>query len=128
MDVRIRSERLSDYNSIANVHYAAFLGWRPDDYFVCEHILVSLLRHNSMFDPELSFVAEYNRRIVGHVLFCPFKFTVLGEEQPGVVLAPVAVLPEFQRKGIGGMLIQEGHRKARLVREGRNDEKLTLPL
>ncbi|MFS8501989.1 MAG: N-acetyltransferase [Caldicoprobacter sp.] len=113
MDIKIRSERISDYNSIANINYAAFLGWRPDDQFISEHILASLLRHNSMFDPELSLVAEHDGRVVGHVLFSPFKFIVLGQEQLGVVLGPVAVMPEFQRKGIGSMLIEEGYRKAR---------------
>lgn len=113
MDIKIRSERISDYNSIANVNYVAFLGWHPDNPFVSEHILVSFLRHNSMFDPELSLVAEHDGRVVGHVLFSPFKFIVLGQEQLGVVLAPVAVIPEFQRKGIGSMLIEEGHRKAK---------------
>jgi len=113
MEINIRSERVSDYSSIANVNYEAFLGWRPDDHFVTEYILVDLLRHNPMYDPELSLVAEYNGRVVGHVLFSPFKFIVLGQEQLGVVLAPVAVIPEYQRKGIGKMLIEEGHRIAR---------------
>ncbi|MEN6314810.1 MAG: N-acetyltransferase [Clostridiaceae bacterium] len=113
MDIKIRSERISDYNSIANVNYEAFLGWHPDNQYVSEPILVDLLRHNSMFDPELSLVAELNGKIIGHVLFSPFRFIVLGEEQLGAVLAPVAVMPEFQHKGIGSMLIEEGHKKAR---------------
>ena len=113
MDIKIRSEHISDYNGIANVHYEAFLGWHPDSQFVSEFLLVDLLRHNSMYDPELSLVAELEGRIVGHVLFSPFTFIVLGVEQRGVVLAPAAVKPEFQRKGIGGMLIEEGHKRAK---------------
>lgn len=109
MDIRIRSERISDYNGIANVNYEAFLGWHPDNPYVSEPILVDLLRHNSMFDPDLSLVAELDGKVAGHVLFSPFKFIVLGKEQLGAVLAPVAVKPEFQRKGIGRMLIEEGH-------------------
>ena len=112
MDIKIRSEKVSDYNSIANVNYEAFLGWHPDNHFVDEFILVDMLRHNSMFDPELSLVAEYDGKIVGHVLFSPFKFIIIGREQLGVALGPVAVMPEFQRKGIGSMLIEEGHRRA----------------
>lgn len=103
MDIKIRRERISDYNSIANVNYEAFPGWHPDNQYVSEPILVDLLRHNSMFDPELSLVAELNGKIIGHVLFSPFRFIVLGEEQLGAVLAPVAVMPEFQHKGIGSM-------------------------
>ena len=66
-----------------------------------------------MFDPELSLVAEIDGEIAGHVLFSPFKFVVLGEEEMGVLLAPIAVRPEFQYKGIRGMLIEEGHRIAK---------------
>ena len=78
-----------------------------DNHFVDEFILVDMLRHNSMFDPELSLVAEYDGKIMGHVLFSPFKFIIIGREQLGVALGPVAVMPEFQRKGIGSMLIEE---------------------
>lgn len=31
MNIKIRSERVSDYNSTANVNYEAFLGWHPDN-------------------------------------------------------------------------------------------------
>lgn len=113
MDIKIRNERISDFNSVANVNYEAFLGWHPDNQYVSEPILVDLLRHNSMFDPELSLVAEFDGKAIGHVLFSPFRFIVLGREQSGVVLAPVAVKPEYQHKGVGSMLIEEGHKKAK---------------
>lgn len=112
-NIKIRSEKISDYNSIANVNYEAFLGWRPYNQYVSEFILVDMLRHNSGFDPELSLVAEQDGKVIGHALFSPFKFIVLGMEQFGVVLAPIAVNPEFQKKGIGKLLIEEGHRKAK---------------
>ncbi|MCQ1530393.1 GNAT family N-acetyltransferase [Lutispora saccharofermentans] len=112
MNIKIRSERVADYNGIANVNYEAFLGWHPDNQYVSESIMVDLLRHNSLFDPDLSLVAETGGQIVGYALFSPFKFIVLGAEQLGVVLAPVAVKPEFQNRGIGGMLIEEGHKRA----------------
>jgi len=112
MNIKIRSEGISDYCSIANVNYEAFLGWHPDNQYVSEPVLVDLLRHNSLFDPELSLVAEVDGKIAGHVFFSPFKFIVLGTEILGVVLAPVAVKPEFQKKGVGKALIEEGHRIA----------------
>lgn len=71
-----------------------------------EPVLVDLLRHNSRYDPELSLVAEVNGQPVGHVLLSPYEFRVLGRVQKGVVLAPIAYMPEFQRSGIGKILIQ----------------------
>lgn len=112
MDIKIRSEKISDYSQIACVNYEAFLGWHPDNPFVSEQVMVDLLRHNSLFDPDLSLVAVKDERIIGHAIFSPLKFVVLGKEQKGVVLGPIAVEPTFQRLGIGGMLIEEGHRRA----------------
>ena len=97
MNIKIRREQVSDYNSIANVNYEAFLGWHPDNPYVSEPILVDMLRHNSMFDPELSLVAELDGKVAGHALFSPFRFIVLGGEQSGVLLAPVAV-KSWQRR------------------------------
>jgi putative acetyltransferase len=61
-----------------------------------------------------SFVALPSDRIVGHILFspvvvegkCSSNLSILG-------LAPVAVLPEYQRQGIGTLLIQQGLEECR---------------
>lgn len=111
MNITVRSELTEDYNAIANVNYEAFLGWHPDNPYVSEPVMVDLLRHNSLFDPELSLVAEVDGRIAGHAMFSPFSFVVLGRKQAGAVLGPIAVSPEFQKTGIGGALIEEGHRR-----------------
>lgn len=63
------------------------------------------LRKSEAFIPELSLVAEIDGKIVGQVLFSKIK---VGDTVQ-VALAPVSVLPEYQGKGIGGMLIKEGH-------------------
>jgi putative acetyltransferase len=65
-----------------------------------------------------SFVAENDGRIVGHVLFS--ELLIVGESVtvPALALAPVAVLPGYQRLGIGTRLIRhaleacqkQGHR------------------
>lgn len=112
MNIIVRNERISDYSPIANVNYEAFLAWHPDNQYVSEPLMVGLLRHNSLYDPELSLVAELEGKIIGHALFSPFRFVVLGREEKGVVLGPIAVDPKFQRAGVGKFLIQEGHRKA----------------
>ncbi len=113
MNIKISPEGVPDYNAIANVNYQAFLNWHPNNQYVSEPILVDLLRHSSFFDPELSLVAKLKDQIVGHALFTPFKFIVLGEEQMGVILGPIAVTPGYQRLGIGRQLIEEGHKRAK---------------
>ncbi len=46
--------------------------------------------------------------VVGHVLFSPVKIDNGGSGICVVGLAPVAVLPEYQRKGVGSRLIRAG--------------------
>lgn len=116
MNINVRSEKISDYNSIANVIYEAFSGISKENEYISEPILVDLLRHNSIYDPELSLVAEVDGKVAGYALFSPFRFIVSGVEQLGVVLAPLAVKPEFQNKGVGSALIEEGHRIAKKKR------------
>jgi putative acetyltransferase len=57
-----------------------------------------------------SFVAEVDKQVVGHILFS--RMTIEAAEPacsvPAVALAPIAVLPEWQSRGIGGKLIQRG--------------------
>ncbi len=56
----------------------------------------------------VSLVAEIQQRIVGHILFCRMWIETTGGSVPAVALAPMAVLPEHQRRGIGGRLIRHG--------------------
>ena len=53
-------------------------------------------------------VALVDDRIVGHILFSPA--TIEGEKEivVGMGLAPMAVLPELQRQGIGSELVKNG--------------------
>ena len=78
-----------------------------------EQFLVQRLRKSTAFVPELSIVAEIENKIVGHILLTKIKIKNGQDEFNSLALAPVSVLPEYQGKGIGGMLIQEAHKKAR---------------
>jgi putative acetyltransferase len=55
-----------------------------------------------------SVVAELEKRIVGHILFSRMSIETDGGSIPAAALAPMAVLPELQRQGIGGRLIRHG--------------------
>ncbi|WP_317167502.1 N-acetyltransferase [Sphingobacterium sp. SGR-19] len=78
-----------------------------------EQFLVERLRKSNAFIPELSMVAEVDGRLAGHILVTKLKIKNDRHEFDSLALAPVSVLPEYQGKGIGGMLIEEVHIKAR---------------
>jgi putative acetyltransferase len=67
--------------------------------------LAEKLRRNCA--DHLSLVAENNGTIVGHIMFTPVIIQN-GKKIQGMGLAPMAVLPSMQRKGIGTMLIKAG--------------------
>jgi putative acetyltransferase len=93
----IRPETPGDFNAVHALHAAAF----PTD---AEARLVDLLRARGR--AQVSLVAEQDGRVAGHVLFSPI--TVDDTPTKGVGLAPVAVLPQCQRQGLGSRLITEG--------------------
>ena len=97
--VTIRKEQLGDEAEVRFVNIAAF--GQPD-----EANLVDTLRKSC---PQfVSFVAVQDSRIVGHILFTPAVIETNSQEFWGMGLAPMAVLPEFQRQGIGSMLVKAG--------------------
>lgn len=103
----IRKEDATDYEAVYSVVKCAFADAEHADGN--EQDLVNTLRKGDAFVPELSLVAEADGKIVGHIMFT--KATVDGK--PVLVLAPLSVLPKYQRKGIGKALIQEGHKIAK---------------
>ncbi len=56
----------------------------------------------------LSLVAEDGKDAVGHILFSPVVVETSGRRVTGMGLAPMAVLPDRQRQGIGTRLVKRG--------------------
>lgn len=75
-------------------------------------LLVDSLRHRAEYDPDLALVAEVGDRVVGYALFSPCQLLMSGRPVQAVILGPLCIHPEFQRQGIGGQLLREGHRRA----------------
>lgn len=103
----IRQETIDDYNEVYNLIRTAFANAHHSDG--TEHDLVTNLRKSIAFVPQLSLVAEIDGKIAGHIMFTEGK---VGDSTI-LILAPLSVLPEFQKQGIGTLLIKEGHRIAR---------------
>lgn len=108
--VIIRKETLRDYKSVFDLTQEAFETLEISDHD--EGQLVEKLRKAPSFIDELSIVAELNGELVGHILFTPMLIENGDEKYQSLVLGPVSVLPEFQKRGIGGQLIRAGHQKA----------------
>lgn len=109
--ILIRQETEKDFGQVEEVVRLAFGNMPESDH--TEHILVERLRQSDAYIPELSLVAETgDKKIVGHVLLS--KVTIVSANGTHTVLsvAPLSVLPEFQRRGIGGMLLREAHQRA----------------
>lgn len=103
----IRQEKQTDHDAVYQVVKEAFAHAEQSDG--TEQDLVVNLRKSKSFVPELSLVAEEDGKIVGHILFT--KALVNGVEI--LALAPLSVLPEYQNRGIGLSLMEQGHKTAR---------------
>ena len=100
----IRQEQKADEQVVYNIIKEAFACAEHRDGN--EQDLVVALRNSEAFIKELSLVAEVDGTIVGHILFTK----VMVDGKAALALAPLAVLPKYQRQGIGLSLIKEGHR------------------
>ena len=97
--IRVREERPSDIEAIRAIHQSAF----PTPV---ESVLVDRLREHEK--AVISLVAECDGCVCGHVLFSPVTLHSLSGPLVGLGLAPVAVLSEYRRRGIGSRLIETG--------------------
>ena len=98
----IRNETDADIGTITGVTVAAFKTLEISNH--TEQFIIEALRAAKALT--LSLVAEVDGRVVGHIAFSPV--TISDGTMNWYGLGPVSVLPEYQRKGIGKALIQEG--------------------
>ena len=101
--MNIREATTDDAARIREVHLAAF--GQPEGRLVAD-CAVSLLNEPHPVEV-LSLVAIEDNEIVGHVAFSPV-FHADTDEHFGYILAPLAVLPEFQKHKIGSSLVRYG--------------------
>jgi putative acetyltransferase len=99
MTPTIRRETEADREAVRRVHRLAF---GQDD----EANLVDALRAGGY--ARVSLVAETDGQVVGHILFSDLPILTDAGTVPAVSLAPMAVLPEHQRRGVGSALVRRG--------------------
>jgi putative acetyltransferase len=107
MQIDVREEETSDLEAVRDVNKRAF----GQDQ---EANIVDALRSNGA--ASLSLVATVDNlvagHVVGHIMYSPVEIGPL----EGVGLGPVAVLPEYQRRGVGSVLVETGNRRLELAR------------
>jgi putative acetyltransferase len=101
-EIVIRNETDGDVGTITEVTIAAFKTLAISNH--TEQFIIEALRAAKALT--VSLVAEVNGRVIGHIAFSPV--TISDGTRNWYGLGPVSVLPEYQRKGVGKALIQEG--------------------
>ena len=102
-NVTIRAATLADEASIRQVHLAAF-GAEENEQVAS--LACALLREAA--EPEMvHLVADAGDALRGHVAFSPV-FGCASGECVAYILAPLAVAPQSQKKGVGKALVEAG--------------------
>lgn len=102
-DVQVRRATSDDFNDVMNVERLAF----GEDG---EAVLVEDLLADQTAEPYVSLLACYQGEAIGHILFTKASLEGSNPSPSVYILAPLAVKPEYQKQGLGGLLIREGHR------------------
>jgi putative acetyltransferase len=123
MDYIIRNEKSEDYRIVEELTRKAF--WNIYVPGCNEHYLVHVMRKHKDFIPELDYVIEKDKKIIGNIMYTKAKLVSgNGREKPILTFGPVSILPEYQRKGFGKKLIEHSFIRAKeLIEESLKGEK-----
>lgn len=106
--MEVRTENLCDRLAVRAINESAFETCVEAD-------LVDALREQAQ--PIISLVAVSGISVLGHILFSPVFLT--GHPEVSIMgLGPMAVVPEFQKRGIGSALVQAGLKQCRMLEFG----------
>jgi len=97
--ITIRKEEPRDIRAIRHVNEQAF------DQENEANIIEKLRKRGAL---TISLVAVRDDQIVGHIAFSPVIIEAEGSNFEAIALAPMAVLPACQRKGIGSQMVRTG--------------------
>lgn len=107
VSLKIRKASEPDRKEILAIHSLAFGEEKGPEIAR----LVDDLLDDETAKPILSLVAVENNRLIGHILFTKVVVTQTPASISAQILAPLAILPDKQTKGIGKALINDGLRR-----------------
>jgi len=117
-DIIIRPETPKDYKDIISLILRSFKEGTSYSDGTDTVAFIEEIRISEYYIPDLSFVAEFNGKIVGHFLFSQFPLSKManGEHKENneiVMLAPVSVHADYFHKHIGITMLTMGIQKVR---------------
>jgi len=99
LEITIRPAQSEDWPAIVDINDSAFGG-------PAESALIAALERSGR--ATISLVAISESVPVGHIFFSPLRIHSSGPTIPAIALAPMAVLPRCQRRGVGSRLVEAG--------------------
>ena len=109
--ITIRNETKADYKTVEEITRKAF--WNLYIPGCTEHYVAHVIREHEDFVPELDFVIELDDKVIGSIMYTRAKLVEeSGQEKSILTFGPVSILPEYQRKGYGKMLMEHSFQEA----------------
>ena len=101
----IRNENEADYAIVEEITRKSFYNLYVPGCI--EHYLVHIMRSHEDFIPELDFVIEVDNNVIGNIMYTKAKMIdESGKEKSILTFGPVCIMPEYQRRGYGKMLLE----------------------
>lgn len=107
----VRNEEERDWAAVEAVTRRAFYNiYVPG---CVEHYLVHVMRGHEDFIPELDLVLELDGEVAGNIMYTKAQLTdETGARKEILTFGPVSVLPAFQRRGYGKLLMERSFERA----------------
>ncbi len=106
MEIDIRKTETNDFLITENITRETF--WNLFKSGCDEHLVLHNLRKSNCYIPNLDMVALSDNRIIGHIITTKAKVVSNQNNEYHVLcVGPISVLPELQKKGIGGKLLNK---------------------
>ncbi len=112
MNYHLRLESTNDFRETENIIRESF--WDVYTPGCNEHLIAHNMRTADVFVKELDYVVCHGSKVIGNIMYT--KALVIDErgiKHEVLCLGPICVLPEYQNKGVGTLLITESINKAR---------------